>query len=386
MLHNMRGMILRQWASFLMSTIENRSQRPIQEEQLLKVDDLVNQAESAFTKSRELDPYEEHSYIAHIQLLVRVVEFGFKVSGKSHYAEFLASPQNLRYQNMVEKAEGLLAEVKRLRFGRQLSSYIERCEAEISRFYEHYSEILMRWNNLLTRRDNFAPPIRRGIVDVYLARNGRSWDGLSRKELERIVDLMEQNLEAEPDNGENTRLLFEAMHRIPDTSIITARERLQYWYTRSDSIDAVYYLYVLTALEAIEGSASAVRPAKELIDQCKQRSRALPGALQHAERDWLGKGHGMASLISTKKLGPFVEAKNFYQEDRLLARVRGRVIEANRPESGKIELECGLQAFFVPEQKGPPPVSLTHHLNERVDFFLGFSYQGLRAWGPTLTP
>ncbi len=162
------------------------------------------------------------------------------------------------------------------------------------------------------------------------------------------------------------------------------RERLQYWYAMSNSIDAVYYLYVLNALEAIEGSARAVKSAKELIEQCKQKSRVLPGSLQHTERDWLGNGHGMASLIPTKRLGPFIEAQNFYQEDRLLARVRGRIIEAKRSESGKIELECGLEAFFVPEQKGPPPVSLTHRLNERVDFFLAFSYQGLRAWSPAL--
>jgi len=386
-LHNIRGMILRQWASFLMITIESRRQEPLQEEQLRKINVLVSQAEDAFAESRELDPHGEHSYIAHVQLLVRTVQFGFRLSGKSHYAEFLASPLHLSYQNMVEKAESLLAEVKRLLyFGRQPSDYIVRCQIDIDRFYENYSRILQNLDNLLSRRDIYKPPIRRGIVNVYLARKDRSWDALSRRDLERIVELMQQNLEAEPDNGEHTRFLFEAMRRIPDTSIIAARERLRYWYARSDSVDAVYYLYVLTALEAIEGSPSAVKQAEELIEQCKEKSRSLPGALQHASRDWVGKGRGMASLIPHKRLGPFVEEKNFYQNDWLLARIRGRIIQAKRPESGMIELECGLQAFFVPEQKGPPPVSLTHHLNERVDFFLAFSYQGLRAWSPALIP
>ena len=60
-----------------------------------------------------------------------------------------------------------------------------------------------------------------------------------------------------------------------------------------------------------------------------------------------------------------------------LTRVRGRVARINGPQAGFIELAGGLEAFFVPARSGLSRGSE----NTPVLSFLGFSYDGLRAWG-----
>jgi hypothetical protein len=62
--------------------------------------------------------------------------------------------------------------------------------------------------------------------------------------------------------------------------------------------------------------------------------------------------------------------------------VRGKIAEINNPGSGQIELMCGLKAFFVPSQRrrSGSQTFTSQDLNQEVDFYLGFSYEGLRAW------
>ena len=47
------------------------------------------------------------------------------------------------------------------------------------------------------------------------------------------------------------------------------------------------------------------------------------------------------------------------------------------PEAGMIETEGGLRAFYVPAKSGH---ASSTSVNRRVTFFLGFSYEGPRAW------
>ena len=90
----------------------------------------------------------------------------------------------------------------------------------------------------------------------------------------------------------------------------------------------------------------------------------------------------MARLVHFTRLGTFDQEKDFYENDRLLVRVPGKIARIDRPEAGLVELQCGLQAFFVPERRRPGATSFIKGRDENkdVDFFLGFSYDGLRAW------
>jgi tetratricopeptide (TPR) repeat protein len=380
-LHHIKGMILRHWAHSLISKYEDIKKREgrFADEIAQEIDVLIEQAESAFTTARQIAPDNEYAYISHVQLLVRAVEFGSIRYGKKSMAEFLADVSYLQYQEMVERAERLLEDVKRLRIDKPSSNYVEYVETEVSYFYGNYTLILQRWNNFLNRKDIYAPPIRRRLTYAYLARRNRSWDEVSQSDLQKIANLMEDNIVDEPENDHNIRLWFNAVRRLPTLNIDLAIERLNYWYLRSRSLDSIYFLYVLYALKAIEGSDSAAVKASTLIKELTQRSRFLP--YSHFSLDWVGKESGMARLVHFTKLGPFDETSDFFEHERFLTRVRGKISRIDKPEAGFIELKSGLKAFFVPVRRGTNTVQFgTQHLNMDVDFFLGFSYEGLRAW------
>ena len=64
-----------------------------------------------------------------------------------------------------------------------------------------------------------------------------------------------------------------------------------------------------------------------------------------------------------------------------LHEVRGYVKDYFHPGYATIEMDCGLEVFFKPSVNG-----LTEGcLNHEVSFFLGFSYDGLRAESGSVT-
>ena len=89
-----------------------------------------------------------------------------------------------------------------------------------------------------------------------------------------------------------------------------------------------------------------------------------------------GLGLGMKQLIHQDMLGEWDREKDFWSKTSQLRQLEGVVANVKGPQAGDIELAGGLKAFFVPGQD----FSYGHAENVRVKFYLGFSYEGLRAW------
>src|SRR5260370_33775722 len=94
---------------------------------------------------------------------------------------------------------------------------------------------------------------------------------------------------------------------------------------------------------------------------------------------WLGKGGELHRLKHHTDLGNF-DGEKFYQDTSLLERVTGIVRYIEDPGSGIIELDCGIEAFFVPSRVYPQGLQKGIDEYTGVSFYLGFSYSGLRAW------
>lgn len=184
-LHHMKGMCYRKLAYGLIREVD-RQQKDFDEQELRET---VEKAKEAFDVARSLEPDSEHAHVSPVQLLLRVLDFGFKVSGETSRAEFLISKQSTWYREQLDEIENLLEQVKNLREGERPSRYVVNCQAELEQVYDNYSRALEGWNSLLEMKDVFAPPIRRQIVRAYLSRQKRDWSSLSQKEIERIVDL-----------------------------------------------------------------------------------------------------------------------------------------------------------------------------------------------------
>ncbi|MBE9546235.1 MAG: hypothetical protein IMF10_01905, partial [Proteobacteria bacterium] len=138
-------------------------------------------------------------------------------------------------------------------------------------------------------------------------------------------------------------------------------------------------LYVLYVLKTIDGSSFATDIAKELIRESSQKARSLRNRNYCFE--WYGNGVGMNKLIHHSRLGERDDEKNFFRNASLLKMARGRISKLSGPEAGQIEFSSGLEAFFI-RARGDKIGGYQRGRDENcaVQFYVGFSYDGLRAW------
>lgn len=371
-LYHIEGMCYRKMAYESMASIR-REDAPTDDSVLR---DIVVNAKKSFATAREIDASKEHAYISPAQLLLRVLDFGYYRSGCKTHAEFLTARTASWYRDQLDDVEDLIDQVRSLREGDRDSQYVENCQASLDELYDDYSSAIEGWNNLLQRGDVFAPPVRRQVARAYLTRRGRKWSSLPTREIDQIVELMEQNMLEEPASDNNMRIWFRAYRYTTHQDLDRAIDKIATLRTLGDSPESYFYLYVLHALKAIDGSVVERTRTRDLVRQSSSRSRTLRNRTRSFE--WLGHGSGLGRLIHSSELGGWDDEAGFYGNVETLRRVEGRVVDAEKPEAGKIELSSsGLLAFFVPARVG---ARKGRDENRLVTFYLGFSYDGLRAW------
>src|SRR5207247_1518912 len=93
-------------------------------------------------------------------------------------------------------------------------------------------------------------------------------------------------------------------------------------------------------------------------------------------------GEEMTRLVHFSRLGEFSDQLDFYEQENRLTRLSGKIISVERPEAGWIDLDCGLRAFFTPQRRVVGYSNFYRNKDEKtpVDFYIGFTYEGLRAW------
>ena len=205
--------------------IEDSKQNSTFDEGKIVIQQPISLALEAFEEARKLDIDSEHAYISPIQMLLRALDFGFTTSRQTSRSRFLTqtSPTTKWYRELLDHAEYLMDEVRRIREGENPSSYILGCQATLDQIYDNYEQALQGWQNLLSRSDVYAPPVRRQIIRAYLARKDRKWDALADREVTRIIELLEDNLREEPASEHNMRLWFRAIRYLPQSNIDFAR-------------------------------------------------------------------------------------------------------------------------------------------------------------------
>jgi len=214
-------------------------------------------------------------------------------------------------------------------------------------------------------------------VWTLLKRRKGDWASLESKEVRRCVDLLEGNLAENPNDATSLRLWIRAVrHSSTPPSLDKLIERVSYWKANTNTLDAAFYLYVLHTLVALEGSTLARGDADRALEDCRNLSRFRRNRYRSFE--WLGKGTGLQQLVHQSELGEW--ESGFWQNTARLVRVKGRVASIDAPQKGFIETTSAQEAFFVPIVAG---LHQGRDENRSVEFFLGFSYDGLRAWQVT---
>ena len=365
-LWHMKGMSFRYQAQHLMSAREDISD-------IVK---LAEQASECFEESRRCNPDHEHAYTSEVQLLAKVLNYAVRDSKKSIF-QYIRENHRIPYiGEAIDKAESLLAVVRSNREGTGSSSWEQSCRADITHLYGNYREALEIWDSLLTRQDVYHPPVRRQIVYALMDRE-KHWNKMPQSSLDRCIRLLQDNLDEQLSSDRDLRLWLQAVRYasiVP--SIESIIEKVSYWKANTGALDAMYYLYVLYSLQALEGLTIELDLATRFLQESRNESRNRRNRLKSFE--WLGQGEGIGKLVHQSTLGDWGRDLNFWTNTSSLARVEGVISHVRGPEGGRIHLN-GLSCFFVPGARRDNPIS-RDSVNRRVNFFLGFSYSDMRAW------
>ena len=376
-LHHMAGMAFR---GELYELLEQPGQNNPGQIEESRVQSLAEEALARFGKSREFDPRSEHSHISAVELIARVVGVMARQKGYDQAIErFLSASSEGWYRELVDSAENLMSELKLFRADETPSHYFLNARANLDRSYGDISQAIQGWTNLLVQPGIFRPPLRRNIINAYLKRRSWDWSQLTENEVVRISDLAQQNLEEEPDSDQNLRMWFSAVRVTGELPLSAIAERLTYKRNQRATIDTLYYLYIVKYLQADTGIGQAVNEARLMIEECARMAATLPHRTRSFE--WLGKGTGITALVHRSALGSWSTKSEFWSDTEPLRTTTGSISRIRGPASGEIELANGLKAFFVPARGRDGDGYLPNRdLGKRVKFFLGFSYDGLRAW------
>lgn len=364
LLHHIKGMCLRVISYDAIDYLIQRKQlgRTVDSELYDKIIfEYIPQAEAEFVESRKItnkqNKADAHGYVAHIQLLTRALDFGIIVSGetKSNFISKIKDP----FAAWLDLAEGLLEDVKTMIRDGGDNEKIDNCENELGLLYENYGEILQ---NLQNRLNNSSDPsrTRRQIARVYMRRKVDYYK--DDRVLDNILDLLETNISQEPENPKNFFLWFQAA-RYSKRPIDQTIAKLTQWKAQSSSIEPIFYLYILKVIKALDGYTDAAIEASKLIKECEEKGRN-----RITVYEWYGIEPGLKRIVNR------TEITNENKHEKL-AFVEGYFTEFEHIGDGTITIVDQLKVFFSPALARVT----SSNINSRVKFYLGFSYDGLRA-------
>ncbi|EAT59654.1 ATP-binding protein [Chlorobium ferrooxidans] len=364
-LHHMRGMVLRQKLKADWDAGATVAQ----------IVETAKDASESFEIARNLRSDMEHGYISEVQMLIDLVDRAGN-HRQDVIREVLARPEtNPFLKQALERAEDLLDQVQHLFAGEDPSKYVLECRARLQRIYGNYQTALQAWDSLLSRPEVAKSAVRRQLVWTILRRRDGVWEKLTDKETDRIRTLLEDNLEEDVYDTTSLRLWLRVIrqsHTPPSLDSII--EKVSYWKVNTGALDAAYYLYVLHTLRALKGSNQGAADAERALEECRMLARFRRDRTRSFE--WVGRGDGVATLIHQSQLGEW--DGDFWELTNSLDRINGRIASIDGPQKGLIELDGGVFAFFVPARAG---VLFGKDENVPITCFLGFSYDGPRAWG-----
>ena len=340
------------------------------------VQPVFEQAEACFATARMTNPTNQYPLVTPIQMITETLERFAALSGEDDYPAFLCQTSVVSdwCRAKVATAGSLLAELRHQEANSAPTRYSRECDSRLKGITGNVQGMIEGLSTLLRMPEVSKAPVRRMLANAYVRRIDDGAGTTKPKSLRRIVELMGENISDGLSNGHDIRTWFRAFRMLPEFTVTEAIEQMAHWSLVSDEVDALYYLYILHFISGRRGVDRSVREAKRYITMCKQDAPLL---LSKRSFEWLAADSlsRPCPLVHHTELGPWSRERNFFEGVSKLGEIRGRIDEIRSPQAGTIVVD-GMPAFFVPRSD----FRRVTDLNASVTFFLGFSYEGLRAW------
>ena len=372
------GLVERYRVREVLRDLKNRTASDI----LAAISGYFQSAIDAFEKSREINPENIYAHITHVQIILEVAEQLKASSGVENIAQI-----NERERVIVEWVETNIAIAERLLndaqqlYGTldQEDSYLTTCYTKLTALYGDLDEVIRLWE-IANDSGPGTPVSRRALANAYFARNNRRWSNMQLSELDRIVELTELNLRSPGRRDDDYRLWFESYKLLPEFDIDEAIGKLGLWASHFPSWRAYYYQYILHFHLWFSGRTNATNEFEEALEKCKK----FHFGRRNISPQWLGYEPPSCPLIADVDLGEWDKKRGFWENSSSLRRINGIIDDISGPQAGWIKIDGKLPAFFVPAKGRDIEGRSTYYQekdeNTPVNFLVGFSPEGLRAW------
>jgi len=232
---------------------------------------------------------------------------------------------------------------------------------------------------------------RRSIVTIYEseARSRDSlllYDNLSKEKLEKIKDLMAQNIFRDTVGTASDRFRWlEAARRLDSFSLPEAYAFVQDWPDSGENLDVAYFRYVLAFLFYAKYQGVSYRTVREHLTQCQKLAQQAYGKYTSVSKDLCGKlddDIDRNALIPWQSFTRDADSNQEYRRDRCEV-ITGSV---SAVRDGMIDFRFSMEQTGSSLFTAKAPVVDTDEIlleGMQVKFHLAFSYTGFRAWDIT---
>lgn len=336
-------------------------------------------AQEIFNEVREM-----HSgiagHISDIKLCLYIIDLGKALDG-TDTATFLEEHHNDWYLELVDHANSLFDECAELKDELDVEDKerIVDTDRKLKTIREGISATIAMYTQYLDKSPDYKRPyIRRYLARAYAEQTLRSD---SQEDWTYIAELMTDNMREDPSNPSNIRVWFNAILHIksknPDEMLREAIIRLNEWVTISNNVEAHFYRYVLTFIQAVEGITDAENRLPGYLLKLKALSNNMLN--RTGFHYWLSKsGTGIERLIPNNKFPRNDPAK----AKSMLKLLKGRVSPKYRSDSHAYITVYKTDIFFSPDATDQK-INLKN-VNAPVIFGVGFSFDGPRAYNASV--
>ncbi|MBD5584692.1 MAG: hypothetical protein HDQ88_06390 [Clostridia bacterium] len=303
-----------------------------------------------------------YGYDGEILLLLKALEYVKKLSKDDTWKVILnKSP----YSAWYEDASNLIEELRTI--GLTYEEFKEAYDSHIVRLQKilnNYSKAIEYLQNQL--QQNSSDNIRRLLVGCYLSRPIKGKDRDYRMDTNLNSQLrkwMEENLSSSsPNQGDFNRWL--ELSRYSNATIVECAGVVNEWAARTNHPVITFYSYALQIKLALNDSILAVQEAADLLKKCQ--------ALRNGNtlvREWIG-------MEKIRMRNCLLNVYNDSLESRMVFEgVVNKYSNGGSAEITLIPIDISQRIIFVPKREHLDESCL----NKRVNFYLGVSYDGLRA-------
>ena len=349
-----------------------------------KIEEDSRKASSLFEKVRDSN-IGVAGHVSEINLCIQIANMAKNIIEESEeFCKYIISDNGKWAMNYVDRATDLWDECKKIAVESNFDN-LNDIETRLYQLTANLDQSIELWEEYLIGAEGKEKlQARRLLARAYERQNTLVNNRVNiQNNLQKIIQLMEDNMAEESKHSGNIRIWFEAIKKIQidnqDSLIMDAVIKLNRWVSLTDSVEAHYYRFILKFIQAIEGSSLAEGELPKLLREMKMKSINLYN--RTAAQHWLtNTGNGLDALISDSR-----NKKDAIPEDEMSSKMKilvGRISNNYVNESHAYINYRGVEVYFNPSvTKGEIGRS---NINQRVKFGIGFSYDGPRAYNSSI--